>query len=172
MSEETNESGYKWTQPTSDEWLESDDIQYKLGETKWSFQWKGKYTRGYSWVRGTHVILTEDAGIRYNESSNRCEFNDEWAQDSDIGAESPTKILSGEYFEIIDHIKLIKLWKEANERDPLPQLPKLDPNHDYIIQSGAGEFIWYVMYDFDKTIAELSMVEELGIKNGVHFQWV
>jgi hypothetical protein len=174
-----------WSPP-----FESNGIKYWLGSGYWDFKWMGKYTHGYSGVRGTKIWLTKHAGKSYNLNGTSSGWRVEKDNEQDemngnhainiyndwdtyaIRSHSPTECLNTEWFKVVTHDQLCEIWDDYNNRREMPALPEFNHRYQIINEEGAGEMIWYVIYARRKMKIELALVEKIGISEGVNFTWV
>lgn len=110
---------------------------------KYDVRWLGKYTNGYSWCRGTIVLINKEIG--------QCLYLNDEDTDKLGHFESPREIIG-----ILKNKRVNDLFSESH--GPLVSMEDVlalkDPN------------------DYAKIITELEYVEKVGKSRGIEFTWI
>ena len=157
-------------------------LTYWRGYGDYNFQWKGRYTHGYSSTSSTRVWLTEIAGTRYEASfmgwsiQEHEKMNNNYAltiygrDQHCMRGHSPTKCLDWLRFVIYDTI-LQEMKQLENTGYPAPKYINKTKQSQFCIENGWGHLVWYVIHQLDAVKAELVEVERIGTSQGVIFDW-
>ena len=150
---------------------------YKVDDRTY-LKWRGEYTRGESWCRGSHVDFRPSAGLIFPIARfHKCgvysteSLENAWYEDNEtyynihmayisldiLRAETPTSILEG--FSKTPKEELKEEYEYANVTYP-----------DGELYADLDTFISF--YKKDEILKELEEVEKYGRENGVTFHWI
>jgi hypothetical protein len=151
-------------------------VKFYLNKDYDEFQWRGKYTHGASWIRGTRVNLTKYSGhIRERQDSFhftwRCNEEDSIISDCGLVGESPKEILTN---LIYNYKKISRKDYADNERYNEYAHNRIPEDlHGAIYIDSYNHMICLLKGDdtLNYIIEELEHAQIFGESKGVEFKW-